>query len=99
MSRLRDNPHRLQLATYPHVVEITTSFSDLDPARHLNNVAIARFFQEGRVSMESEIATLELDGASPGGRRVIGKVEIEYLAEGAYPGLVIVGTGLLRLGV
>ena len=71
-------------------------FGDIDPLRHLNNVALARFYEDGRVRFVDAIgarAALE-----PGHGFVVAEVAIQYLAEGRYPDVVTVSTGLLRLG-
>jgi acyl-CoA thioester hydrolase len=43
------DPARLSVATYPYRLEIATQFTDLDIVGHLNNVAIARFYESARV--------------------------------------------------
>lgn len=43
---LRDDPARLDIANYPMRYTSRVLFADMDGFRHLNNVAIARFFEE-----------------------------------------------------
>ena len=92
----KPSPERLDPATYPWGVDIATRFGDLDPLRHLNNAALARFYEDGRVRFVDAIgvrAALE-----PGHGFVVAEVAIQYLAEGRYPASVEARAGLLRLG-
>jgi acyl-CoA thioester hydrolase len=71
-------------------------FGDLDPLRHLNNVAVAQLYEEARVRF--------LDGSGVRERLepkhwfVIAELTVQYLAEGFYPDPVELGTGVLRVG-
>ena len=71
-------------------------FGDLDPLRHLNNVAVARLYEEARVRFLDESGVRER--LEPKHRFVIAELTIQYLAEGFYPDPVVVGTGVLRVG-
>lgn len=85
---------RLDPAAYPVSLEVQTRFGDLDPLRHLNNVAIARVYEEGRVRLHDQLR----GGFEAGGRVVVARVAIDYLAEGHYPKPLTVRTGVLRVG-
>ena len=92
----RPSAERLLPATYPWSVDIAPRFGDLDPLRHLNNAALARFYEDARVRFIDSIgmrAALE-----PGFGFVVAEVAIQYLAEGRYPEVVTASSGLLRLG-
>ncbi|MET7770851.1 acyl-CoA thioesterase [Nocardia sp. NPDC005366] len=84
------------LEMYPCQREISLIFGDIDSVGHVNNVAIARFFEEGRVLLHRRIG--ELRCASAASRMVLVHVEIYYLAEVEYPGHVLLGAGLCRVG-
>ncbi|WP_063041528.1 acyl-CoA thioesterase [Nocardia pseudovaccinii] len=86
----------LPLDAYPCQREISLIFGDMDTIGHVNNVAIARFFEEGRVIVERTIDELRLSGEPL--RMVLVHVEIDYLAEIEYPGQVQLGIGLHRVG-
>ena len=47
-------PARLDAAIYPYAIEITTRLGDMDVNHHLNNVAYARYFEEARVTFNSD---------------------------------------------
>jgi len=47
---LHDDPARLDIGNYPLRYTSRALFADMDGFRHINNVAIARFFEEGRAA-------------------------------------------------
>jgi acyl-CoA thioester hydrolase len=92
----KPSPERLRLSTYPIQLPMELRFADLDPLRHLNNVAVAGLYEEARVRF--------LDGSGvrdqlePKHWFVIAELTVQYLAEGFYPDPVVLGTGVLRVG-
>ena len=46
------DPQRLLLASYPYRLPIETQFSDMDVAGHVNNVAVARFYECARARFQ-----------------------------------------------
>ena len=73
-------------------------FGDVDSHHHLNNIAICRFFEEGRAQLRRLIfGAGESGGASPI-RVVLACITLHYLREGRYPGDVTIYTGITRLG-
>ncbi len=93
---MKPSPDRLQLELYPFRMEIAPRFGDMDPLRHLNNVALAGMYEEGRVRFGSALYPLRLQGR--GYRLVIAEVSIRYLAESHYPAPLTIGVGVLRIG-
>ncbi len=92
----KPSPERLLAATYPWSVDVPPRFGDLDPLRHLNNAALARFYEDGRVRFIDAVGARA--AIEPGHGFVVAEVAIQYLAEGRYPDVVTVGSGVLRLG-
>jgi acyl-CoA thioester hydrolase len=92
----RPTPERLQLSTYPIHRPMELRFGDIDPLRHLNNVAVAQLYEEARVRFLDESGVRER--LEPKRWFVIAELTIQYLAEGFYPDPVVVGTGVLRVG-
>lgn len=92
---MRHDPARLQLDRYPWSLEIPTRFGDVDPLQHLNNVAIAGLYEDGRVRFNM---SLDLHRHRGPGRTVVGKVVLHYLAEGRYPKPVTCAAGVLNVG-
>ena len=92
----RPDPERLLASTYPWSFDMPPRFGDMDPLRHLNNVALARFYEDGRIRFVNAIGGRE--ALAPGHGFVVAEIAIQYLAEGRYPDVVTVSSGLLRLG-
>jgi acyl-CoA thioester hydrolase len=91
-------PFRLDPERYPLKVRILARYADVDPLWHINNVAIAQYYEEARVS-----TTMMVMGgrrvASPEGERIlIAHQSIDYLREATYPGSLDIGIGVLRIG-
>ena len=93
---MKPSPHRLDLTRYPYVTEIAPRFGDMDPLRHLNNVALAGIYEEGRVRFGLSVTDSYVH--QKGHRLVIAEVNIRYLAEGHYPAALTVAAGVLRVG-
>lgn len=93
---MKPAPARLALETYPFATTIEPRFGDMDVQGHLNNVALARIYEEGRVRF-----TATFDGAltrDAGGRPMLAEVMIRYLAEGRYPGTLTAAAGARKVG-
>lgn len=88
-------PWRLDAANYPFNVTIPTRWADLDLLGHINNVAMAGLFEEGRGRFNQ---SLELHRAHSGIRWLIAGVEIAYLAEAHHPGDIVMASGIGRIG-
>lgn len=93
---LRDQGWRRELALYPFRAALQTRYGDMDPNAHLNNVAIARLFEEARLRFHMA-ARAAADAIDPSGV-MIAHVAIDYLAEGSYPGDVMAGVGVEAIG-
>ena len=93
---MRNDPYRLTPGAYPWRIALETRFGDMDPNRHLNNVAIARLYEEARVRFN-----MALRAAQPAIGRphfLVAHVAVDYLAEGHYPDPVEVTFGVLSFG-
>ena len=89
-------PERLRLAAYPWTREDEPRFGDMDALRHLNNVAIARIYEDARVRFTDACgfrAALER-----GHGLLVAEVSIQYLGEGHYPDPLAIGCGIGRIG-
>ncbi len=91
----RHDPRRLDPAAYAWSVEVPTRFNDLDFNFHLNNVAVAQLYEEGRVRFNSDLRDRYAIGRP---RYLVARVAIDYIGEGAYPAPVTVTLAALRLG-
>ena len=87
---------RLQSSSYPWSFDIPPRFGDIDPLRHLNNAALARFYEDARIRFVDGVGVRE--ALQPQHGFVVAEVAIQYLAEGGYPEVVTAACGALRLG-
>jgi acyl-CoA thioester hydrolase len=89
-------PHRLEPASYPFSAPTQTRFGDMDILGHLNNVAYAALFENGRVRFNR--AMDERRNRAEGDRWLVAAVEINYLREGHFPDDVEIASGIGRIG-
>ncbi len=88
-------PYRLLAKSYPFRTLLQTRYADLDVNVHINNVAIATLFEEGRVRLLSE------GRADPGLRQfaaVVVSANFTYLREGVYGVDVEMACGIAKIG-
>ncbi|MET0182800.1 MAG: acyl-CoA thioesterase [Caulobacterales bacterium] len=99
MARLRDEKARLNLASYPQIFDVRAAYADVDSFQHLNNVAMARYFEEGRAAMNMHLFGVDTVVRPSGGVQLLfATITIDYVAQGAYPGVVTVATGISKVG-
>lgn len=78
----KPDPTLLEPGRYPFSCEIAARFADLDLNQHINNVAVAGLFEEGRVRFNAAWGLAHLlDGVGA----MIANVAIDYLAQAYYP--------------
>ncbi len=80
---MKDDPRRLLAANYPWSIELQTRFADMDVNRHLNNVAITRFFEETRIRFNWGLFAGDTGDVRP--RYLVAHVAVDFLGEGSYP--------------
>jgi acyl-CoA thioester hydrolase len=102
---LKDEAWRLAPAAYPRHLTLHPRYGDMDVNAHLNNVAIARLFEETRVQTLSALRGQPVGSGDPSSMMIV-HLGIDYLAEGTYPdpidaGLAVTGIGgtSFRLGL
>jgi len=99
MSRLRDEPWRLNPANYPQVFDLRATFGDMDSLGHLNNVALARMLEEGRVSLTiALVGTRYLVHPGTEFKLFLANTAIDYVSQGEYPGNVTVASAITNMG-
>jgi len=91
----RPDPALLQPQRYPFSSDIEMRFGDLDVNMHINNVAIAGYFEDSRVRFHH--ACGYRDGLA-GLASMIASIAIEYLGEAHYPEPVTVHCALEDTG-
>jgi len=91
-------PFRLDPERYPLKVRILARYADVDPLWHINNVAIAQYYEEARVSTTMMVMGGRRVVSPEGDRILIAHQSIDYLREATYPGSLEVGIGVLHVG-
>ena len=92
----RPEAWQLIAENYPVSVVTQTRFQDIDPNRHLNNVAFASMFENARVRLNRALRPW---GDRPKNERsVVAAVTINYLREGQYPDDVEISSGVSKIG-
>lgn len=87
---------RQDRAVYPHATTIQTRYHDEDSLRHINNIAIAAYYDEARSRFSRQ--TFDAAGADNWIRIVTADSRVTYLGEVFHPDDVEVRTGILRIG-
>jgi len=90
---MKTDPDRLQPERYPWRLELHSRFSDTDAAGHLNNVAIARCYDDARAMLELDL----FDGLS-GSRLLLVRADVSYLREAHFPHPVVIGCSVGDIG-
>jgi acyl-CoA thioester hydrolase len=83
---------------YHHWVDDVVRFSDTDQAGHVNNTAIAKYVESGRLHYDRDVLTPAADGVDEAFALILANLNVNFLAETFFPGKVRVGTQLIRLG-
>tara|TARA_R100001244_G_scaffold86820_11_gene66539 strand:- start:7353 stop:7787 length:435 start_codon:yes stop_codon:yes gene_type:complete len=92
----RPDPWRLIADNYPISVVMQTRFQDIDPNRHLNNVAFASMFENARVRLNRNLRPWA--DRPKNERSMVAAVTINYLREGHYPDDVEISSGVSKIG-
>ncbi len=80
---MREDARRLVAANYPWSNAMETRFADMDINRHLNNVAITRFFEEARIRFNWNLIRERPLDVRP--HYLVAHVAVDFLGEGSYP--------------
>ncbi|MEU8137144.1 acyl-CoA thioesterase [Streptodolium elevatio] len=100
MAQVREvpDPARLRLDSYPFVREVPARFGDMDIQRHVNNVAIASFYEDGRANLNMRMFGEGLFSQVREFRFVVLETRTRYLREAPFPATYRVGVGITRFG-
>lgn len=91
---MSEGPDHTEPASFSHWASDRVRFSDQDAVGHINNVAMAAYVETGRVAFGHD---LRVDD-DPGASFILARLAIDYRAQGHYPGEILVGTRLQRIG-
>lgn len=76
--------------------EVTTRFADIDELGHLNNLAAAIYCETGRVEFRESLYRRHETERGVG--FLVVRMSVDYHAQAHYPGVVAVGTAVIRIG-
>jgi acyl-CoA thioester hydrolase len=82
--------------SFRHWSPVTIRFSDQDSLAHVNNVALAQYFEVGRTAYVYDI--IRAAGCQGRIEFILARLVIDFKRELHYPGEVEVGSRLARLG-
>lgn len=80
---MKSDARRRDAGNYPWSAEMQTRFTDMDVNRHLNNVAITRFFEEARIRFNWGLIAQHKLSVRP--HYLVAHVAVDFLGEGSYP--------------
>ena len=87
------------LENYPLRFEARPLYGDVDTNRHVNNVTVARWFEESRAQLNHRVAgAARLLDPPPGLQLLLVSIQVEYLQQVPYPSTVAVAAAVGRLG-
>ena len=87
---------RQDRAVYPHAFSIQTRYRDEDGLGHVNNIAVAAYYDEARARFSRTV--FEAAGMAQRVRIVTADVRVTYLAEVFHPDQIEIRSGILRIG-
>jgi acyl-CoA thioester hydrolase len=82
--------------SYTHWTPVHIRFSDMDILRHVNNVALAEYFEASRTAYVYDV--IRLAGVDQSNEFVLARLVIDFHRELHYPGTCEVGARLIRVG-
>jgi acyl-CoA thioester hydrolase len=77
----KPDPALLDPARYPHAQAMATRYADLDPNRHINNIAMAALFEDARARLVGEVQGQWIGTLAV----MIASITIDYLGQAHYP--------------
>lgn len=83
---------------YDHWVDENVRFSDTDQAGHVNNTAIAKYVESGRLHFDFDVLKSAGTGVDEPFGLILASLTVNYLQESYFPGKLRIGTRLLRIG-
>jgi len=92
------SPGTIDLAdrgNFAYFTDISIRFSDQDDLGHINNCSYIAYVETGRVEFLGGLLDEE---KHPGINFILARIAVDYLKEAHYPGVIEVGTRILKLG-
>ncbi|MET0987278.1 MAG: thioesterase family protein [Steroidobacteraceae bacterium] len=95
---MKPDPRLLDPSIYPHSIEVSARFSDVDPQQHLNNARLVEFYQEARLSFYQRLRSEHGYQRDARSRILVAHLSVDYLGEVDYPGSVVMRLGVTHIG-
>ena len=83
---------------YDHWVDENVRFSDTDQAGHVNNTAITKYVESGRLHFDFDVVKAAGEGTGEPFSLILANLNVNYLLESYFPGKLRIGTRLIKLG-
>ncbi|MFP5219840.1 MAG: acyl-CoA thioesterase [Actinomycetes bacterium] len=90
----RPDARRQELGRYPFTVELQTRWGDMDALHHLNNSALARYYEEARIRFLAHAQ----EGVPEPLRLMVGSLRLDYLRQAHHPAPILAGVGIAGVG-
>lgn len=84
--------------SYPTFVEVASRFTDVDSFGHVNNIAVASYYEEARARFNASVFGEEVFAGRSSSRLLIARTTVVFLAEAHWPRTFAVGVGVARVG-
>ena len=91
----KPDPSLLDPARYPFSTEVDVRFSDMDVNRHVNNVSLSNFVEEGRVRFHRASG---YHAAISGVGSMVASAAIDFVGQAFYPGQLEIRAGATHIG-
>lgn len=98
----RHDLRRFRLDYYPHAVEIASRYADVDDLGHINNLALAAVYEDGRTRFYMDYgvwtAPQARDAIGAEGVIMVASLKIDFIAETHYPAPIVIHNAVVRVG-
>ncbi|MBT8123598.1 MAG: thioesterase family protein [Gammaproteobacteria bacterium] len=95
---MRANPAFSKPDDFSYKVVRETEYSDIDILKHVNNVAISKYYGDARVKFLAQVFGAAGCAGYSSPSHLVAEMTIKYFAEISYPGPVTIGVGISRIG-
>lgn len=92
------DPLYSELKNYPHTYSLDTQFGDVDVLGHINNLAVARYYESARARFQMSVFGADLYGLDNPWKIVLVDNKTSYLDEVYFPQSVTVASGFSKIG-
>ncbi|MDZ7714739.1 MAG: thioesterase family protein [Balneolaceae bacterium] len=82
---------------FPHWKTIPIRFRDLDPLNHVNNAIFSTYYEEARINFIQQVPGFA-NQLQEGFSFVLANIKIDFVRPAEYPGDLLVGSGIKKLG-